>query len=323
MSVPYHHHTYQSSDLIPITELFSLCFNGLKLTPEYYTWRVLNTPGNKILVDLFKNDAGNIISHYAVCPVNSYYRGEEFQSVLSLITMTHPDYKSMGLFPKLASKLYQRSFEEEHIQLVYGFPNTNSHYSFIKKLQWNDVYMIPTMKKTMTQNLSWKQQSVEVFHADHRFDDLWKMVSTQSNRFFANSRTSTFINWRFFNRPDKKYRIFVLSNQNTISAYFVVKEYVNGQHKELDVVDMLIGYESDEPAVMESLLKLASDENAQAINMWIPYSTPFYHLAEKNGFIPREHITYLGYKPFNIKQDTQPLLISSNWYLTMCDSDVY
>lgn len=149
MAENYHYHHYAPSDLDEILALFSLSFNGLELSPEYYKWRVLDTPVNKNLVDLFKNDNGKIISHYAVCPVKSFYNGETSLSELSLITMTHPEYKSLGLFPKLAAKLYERSFNEENIQLVYGFPNTNSHYSFVKKLAWNDVYMIPTMKKLL------------------------------------------------------------------------------------------------------------------------------------------------------------------------------
>jgi len=39
--------------------------------------------------------------------------------------------------------------------------------------------------------------------------------------------------------------------------------------------------------------------------------------------LPKEHITYLGYKPFNPGKNLDELRIPTNWYLTMCDSDVY
>jgi hypothetical protein len=198
MAENYHYHHYTPSDLDEILDLFSLSFNGLKLSSDYYKWRVLDTPVNKNLVDLFKNDNGKIISHYAVCPVISFYNGKTTHSELSLITMTHPEYKSLGLFPKLAAKLYERSFMEENIQLVYGFPNTNSHYSFVRKLAWNDVYMIPTMKKTFSTAVQGDKNFTEIFNADQRFDKLWEQHTQHTDRFYANVRNSTFINWRFF-----------------------------------------------------------------------------------------------------------------------------
>ncbi|HRF15088.1 MAG TPA: GNAT family N-acetyltransferase [Bacteroidia bacterium] len=323
MAENYHYHRYAPSDLDEILALFSLSFNGLKLSPEYYKWRVLDTPVNKNLVDLFKNDNGKIISHYAVCPVKSFYNGETSLSELSLITMTHPEYKSLGLFPKLAAKLYERSFNEENIQLVYGFPNTNSHYSFVKKLAWNDVYMIPTMKKAFTTTVQGDKSYTEIFNADQRFDKLWEQHTQKTDRFYANVRNSTFINWRFFNRPDKKYRLFVFENNNTVQGYFVIKEYVNASTKEIDVVDFLFTHDFDTTAFFNSIAQLATELDAKTVNMWIPYSTPLYNLAEKSGYLPKEHITYLGYKPFNPGKKLDELRIPTNWYLTMCDSDVY
>lgn len=323
MAENYHYHRYAPSDLDEILALFSLSFNGLKLSPEYYKWRVLDTPVNKNLVDLFKNDNGKIISHYAVCPVKSFYNGETSLSELSLITMTHPEYKSLGLFPKLAAKLYERSFNEENIQLVYGFPNTNSHYSFVKKLAWNDVYMIPTMKKAFTTTVQGDKSYTEIFNADQRFDKLWEQHTQKTDRFYANVRNSTFINWRFFNRPDKKYRLFAFENNNTVQGYFVIKEYVNASTKEIDVVDFLFTHDFDTTAFFNSIAQLATELDAKTVNMWIPYSTPLYNLAEKSGYLPKEHITYLGYKPFNPGKKLDELRIPTNWYLTMCDSDVY
>ncbi|HRH84292.1 MAG TPA: GNAT family N-acetyltransferase [Bacteroidia bacterium] len=323
MAENYHYHHYAPSDLDEILALFSLSFNGLKLSPEYYKWRVLDTPVNKNLVDLFKNDNGKIISHYAVCPVKSFYNGETSLSELSLITMTHPEYKSLGLFPKLAAKLYERSFNEENIQLVYGFPNTNSHYSFVKKLAWNDVYMIPTMKKAFTTTVQGDKSYTEIFNADQRFDKLWEQHTQKTDRFYANVRNSTFINWRFFNRPDKKYRLFAFENNNTVQGYFVIKEYVNASTKEIDVVDFLFTHDFDTTAFFNSIAQLATELDAKTVNMWIPYSTPLYNLAEKSGYLPKEHITYLGYKPFNPGKKLDELRIPTNWYLTMCDSDVY
>ena len=237
--------------------------------------------------------------------------------------MTHPEYKSLGLFPKLAAKLYERSFNEENIQLVYGFPNTNSHYSFVKKLAWNDVYMIPTMKKAFTTTVQGDKSYTEIFNADQRFDKLWEQHTQKTDRFYANVRNSTFINWRFFNRPDKKYRLFVFENNNTVQGYFVIKEYVNASTKEIDVVDFLFTHDFDTTAFFNSIAQLATELDAKTANMWIPYNTPLYNLAEKSGYLPKEHITYLGYKPFNPGKKLDELRIPTNWYLTMCDSDVY
>ncbi len=324
MAEDYNYTNFKEQDLKEITELFSSSYGGRVLDSEYYTWRVLNTPIKKKLVNLCKNNEGKIISHYAVCPTQSYFRGESFESVLSLITMTHPSYKFLGLFPKLAENLYNRSFETENIQMVYGFPNTNSHYNLLKKLKWNDVYMVPTMKKNITASADVKSEAIEVYTADDHFDVLWEKHVAASSLFYPNKRTSKFINWRFFERPDKKYRLFTFKNNSEIIGYFVVKEYTTSSSvRDLDVVDFIVLPDLNPVDFYNSIVALAKSEGFNSINMWIPYSSDLFHAAEKQGFLPKEHITYLGFRPFNPQRNMNDLLIPRNWYMTMCDSDVY
>ena len=63
------------------------------------------------------------------------------------------------------------------------------------------------MKKAFTTTVQGDKSYTEIFNADQRFDKLWEQHTQKTDRFYANVRNSTFINWRFFNRPDKKEKI--------------------------------------------------------------------------------------------------------------------
>lgn len=314
---------YQQQDLEEILKLFSISFGGRSLSDKYYLWRVLEHPLNKNFIDVIKNEQGKLISHYAVCPAYSFYKGEYFNAALSLITMTHPEYNGMGLFPKLAANLYNRIHLQDQVQMVYGFPNTNSHYSFTNKLEWNDVYLLPTLRKNITPNTLATSELIHESTVDKRFDELWNNVSASSNLFYPNARNSSFLNWRFVNRPDKKYNILTLKSDNFINAYVVVKEYVNGDARELDMVDVLFNSNIKPSDLLNQLILYAQQHNFNGINLWAPYNSLFYASCEKMGFVPKEPITYLGYRIFNKMRNFGELSLPKMWHITMCDSDVY
>ncbi len=80
-------------------------------------------------------DGQHPIAFYGVIPVAMRWNNQIEIAAHSVNTMTHPDYRSKGLFTELAQQTYQR-LQNDGFAFVYGFPNQNSEYGFLNKLDW-------------------------------------------------------------------------------------------------------------------------------------------------------------------------------------------
>ncbi|TSJ43193.1 GNAT family N-acetyltransferase [Mucilaginibacter corticis] len=75
------------------------------------------------------------IAFYGLVPTLLWYKGGTILAAQSVDTMTHPDYRGLGLFVKLAEQTY-RICGAEGIRLIFGFPNQNSFPGLANKLGW-------------------------------------------------------------------------------------------------------------------------------------------------------------------------------------------
>ena len=74
-------------------------------------------------------------AYYGVFPIRMHYDSLDLLVAQSGDTMTAPSYQKKGLFTKLAKKTYEIS-KNRGIELIFGFPNTNSYPGFKSKLEW-------------------------------------------------------------------------------------------------------------------------------------------------------------------------------------------
>jgi GNAT superfamily N-acetyltransferase len=88
------------------------------------------------------------IGFYGVIPTLLWYDGKAILAAQSADTMTHSDYRNLGLFTELANLTYALC-KTEGVRLIFGFPNQNSLPGFINKLGWHttanmDRFFIPS-----------------------------------------------------------------------------------------------------------------------------------------------------------------------------------
>jgi hypothetical protein len=304
-----------------ILALFHLAHSGKRLSGNFYRWRYEENPFGPIMVDLMF-DQDKLVGHYAVCPAQGNIFGQQYPIVLSMNTFTHPDYWGKGIFTCLAENLYKRIVQEMGIYMVYGFPNLNSHYNFIKKLSWRDVFLVPTLWREIDADHKASRFEFEIVEtADSRFDELWMRI--EKKYIFANERSSKFINWRFVECPLKKYTILTRGTDKKIEAYAVIKDYINEGILELDLVDFLIDEHVDGADFLNGILSFARKGNYKRVNAWVPIGHDLYNYAEKIKFTPNVPLTYLCFRIFLEIANSQVFYQSTSWYLTMADSDVY
>jgi len=85
------------------------------------------------------------IAFYGLVPTLLWHNGSTILAAQSVDTMTHPDYRGLGLFVKLAEQTYSIC-EAEGIRLIFGFPNQNSFPGLANRLEWQFLEVMVRFK---------------------------------------------------------------------------------------------------------------------------------------------------------------------------------
>ncbi len=304
---------YKEKNEVQILILFQEVFKQ-KITTEFWEWRFKNNVLNEILIKLMWDET-KLIGHYGACPVEFLINDVVHKAALSLTTMTHSNYGGQNIFPSLAADLYKYMIEN-HYQLIYGFPNSNSHYSFVKKLEWENLFEIPTFNLKL-ENLAPQSNNALRFSQSDNFkftEQHYKLFTAYTKMYNVKlNRTAFFLNWRFCQNPSNQYHIIELFENEEIIAFAVCKLYNN---KEVDIVELI--YPSDYSKLLDLFQNIKQNfTDATDINCWLPLNDEKHILMEKIGFSNQAPITYMGYR--NLGED----LGANNWYYSMSDSDIY
>jgi GNAT superfamily N-acetyltransferase len=122
----------ERGDIAHHEALFNLCFPLSNLNRQYLEWLYFSNPlGNVVGFDAM--DGEILAAHYACIPT----RIGNSLGLLSLNTATHPEYRSKGLYQKLARMTYERWNQE--FNFVVGVANAQSSRAFVKHLGFTEM----------------------------------------------------------------------------------------------------------------------------------------------------------------------------------------
>jgi GNAT superfamily N-acetyltransferase len=314
---------FEPGDEQAILELFLVSF-GKPLSKEFWNWRYRENPFSETTRAHLMWDSNKLVGHYAVCPVNMIIENTEVRTALSMTTMTHPEYTGKGIFKDLAESLYEELYSQHHTQMVWGFPNLNSHYGFIKNLKWNDVATVPTLKLKKGNFTSFKPEGY-VIHESFA-DNHSKHLSANTNAIVKVNKTTGYLNWRYMLNPVHRY--YIISPEKYPEQFAVIKCFQSFENPEMQEVDILeLGVENNPDVLKEligSILLFTQRENLDllSINTWLNLSDNRHVILEKNKFTLDSPTTILGNRLLN-HQMSSSIQHFKNWGISMGDSDVY
>ncbi len=141
-----------------IFSLFEECF-AKPLCERLWQWAFLENPCGEPIVSLCFNDENKLVGHYAVIPLILRNKNGVVNSCLSMTTMVHSHYRLYGVFADQAHQVYEEA-KKRGVQLVIGFPNTNSAPGFKKRLGWTineSDYMACVEKQQLVKSSDFKK----------------------------------------------------------------------------------------------------------------------------------------------------------------------
>ncbi len=299
-------------------DLYTLCFN-VPMTQKEVEWRYLDNP-NKDILSCIALDKGKLVANYSTSPIRLIKKGKVIKAALSLNTMTHPDYIGQGLFVKLASMVYSH-MQEDNYKLVMGFPNNISHRTFITKLNWKDIGIVPTLELDVKKVKEKKLEKKYTIVNDTLYTlDYSKCIKTDNHIYVY--KDNEYLQWRYRDNPSMKYYIYAVTDQNDsrfASSRIILKEYKN----RLNIVDAFFINEDEEKALLNYAIEAAKKLEKELITCWFKLDTKEHLVLESYGFCLASPITYFGVNILNQDLDDSEYLNEFNWYLHLSDDNVY
>jgi hypothetical protein len=334
-------------------EGYRLCFekNGTERNIENLQWLHQQNLAQKNTI-YYAMEQEEVAAIYTAMPVVFKVEDELVNALQSIDTITDIAHRGKGLFPKLATRLYNDA-QHEGYELVYGFPNENSAPGFFKKLQWISFGEAPFLMKPLNlqyflNKLLGKKQSegedkghvyavAPVTTIDHNtviksltgfendYDQLWTKVS-KSIKVGAN-RGAAYMNWRYVQKPGEAYSIAGLYINGNLEGVivFTIKDKHGGR---VGYIMELI-YTVDEHNHGKRLLKFARSifkrEKTDVVLAWCFAHSFNYKSYKKSGYFDlpvkfRPQHLFLGVRVFN---ETRQHITKDikNWYISYSDSD--
>ncbi|MDX1761040.1 MAG: GNAT family N-acetyltransferase [Christiangramia sp.] len=318
---------YKAGDEEHILELFELAFSK-KLTKEFWLWRFKNNPflDTEMINLMWEEDI--LAGHYAVSAIEIIVDHKKVLASLSGTTMTHPSFQGKGIFSSLSNALYKRVRDELGVNMVFGFPNKNSHYGLVKKLGWKDVAVIPNfslnindLKKVESTTTMRIIESFETRHSDF----ISRTITDLGFSVYVN-RSEKYLNWRYQDCPINDYSCFEILKDGTCVGIAITKIFIPGpsSNPEVDIVELFCA--ADLKMLQEVLMHINHFYSKQGLadsnlNLWMSLFDPRHLLLERLGFSLGMPLTYMGAKEFTKGFD----MVSEykNWYISMGDSDIF
>jgi len=311
---------YKEGDEIKILELFEFVFKQ-KFTIENWMWRFRNNPAGKHLIKLMW-DGDKLIGQYAVSPIIMKVDGQDILTAHSLSTMTHPDYGGRGIFKQLSTALYDELENNLNCKAIWGFPNNNSHYGFVKSLKWENLSVLHTLglnaNKIQPKDINFKVQTIDKFNDSH--EDFIKEKITSFAKVYVKKDVS-YLNWRFIEKPTTTYFCYEFES-DAGKAIIVAKFYPIGNTNkyDLNLVDCFMDNYEEIHDYIHFIIEDSKLE-FERISIWTNLFDPNHLLLERQGFVPVLPQTYLAARI----HPSMPNLFSNykNWHISMSDSDVF
>lgn len=103
---------------------------GKKFSQDRFKhWYIENPFGRALSFNAYDGD--KMVSHYVCIPKKLLINGRVVDGILSMATVTHPDYRGRGLFKTLAKMTYEYARNNGY-EFVIGVANANSFPGFMK-----------------------------------------------------------------------------------------------------------------------------------------------------------------------------------------------
>lgn len=325
--------------------------NGTATPADVWKWQYICPPAGRAFVRVADHD-GRTVGHQAIFPLQIKIGDRYLKGAQALDAMTHPDYRRQGIFVTLADEVYSEA-ESEQVELIYGFPNSQSIHGLTERLGFFTLETIAVHVRPMSLYGAIARKSKTrllasvigtptqfIFDLLHRTKSHAKVRVSKVERFpmevdnlfrrladrFRNMvvRNAEYLNWRYADHPSKEYEILLAHDSNGIlCGYCVVGKRRKTGLDFAVILDLFADPEDDltVSALLKQSMCVARMNNDQMLCCAVLSESPFLRSLKKSGFI----ISRKNF-PFIIRLNSSTIEIDDvnrirDWHVMLGDSD--
>jgi GNAT superfamily N-acetyltransferase len=305
---------YSDEDPEPILKLMSECFNRDFYSHfDWYQWfhRSCPTGDNKIFVAVDK-ESGRLAGGYGLLPISIKYNSDKISGLLCTNVMTHPDFRGKGIFVNIGKHALKSSINDDY-PIALGIPNKNAYPGHMKAGWEVRTNLSFYHKKSFSKK---DVDTTEVSKFDERINELLKRISKNVN--FMVAKDHRFLNWRYADRPDKDYLMFIHERSGEIDGYVVLKHFETEDNRKTHILDIM----ADNFEILSELVQTAENHAAgkDELNLWMIDNGIYLNEFKELGFTKDEENSNMLILYDNDKLED---LVEKNWWICLGDNDVY
>lgn len=314
---------YRPGDESGILALYSAVFS-LDLPQKTWDWTYQQVPEEAAIIVVAENAQG-IVGHYAVQPRPFWLDELPCLAGLAVGTMVHPSNRNLTLLVEMAHLAYDLC-RQRNLLFLYAFPNDVAWKIRQMVLGWQALPQLTEWEGALPLADSLPISKIDIYKnlPIESLASLSLPKTSENHKGIGSRRTSAWLNWRFFEKPDAEYKLLVAGSLDNVEGYAVLKEYVRLGVRYGHIVDWQVPI--TKASIAKNLLASAWKEFAQSkverVSCWALPLSSLFQLLQDAGLAPTGRKTNFGY--LNLSLGSDVLLASSdNWNIQMCDSDVY
>ena len=289
--------------------------HGRNLSVEWFKWYNYSCPygANRLYV---AEEKSKIIAAWGMLPLKVKLNDRIVTASFASDATTHPAYQHKGVFANL-NKFVQRCEIEEHgVEISIGVFGEGDIWG-MKHLGWEilgDLDFVVCHSPSIDFKIP---PVVKLNRFTEEFDSL--LLRLFNSIKFGIVKDHKFLNWRYFDRPDKEYHTYAYRHKDEILGFITLKYFVDDNgYKKAHILDIYF-VNRDAFIVLVNLAKAFSIAgNCHELDCWQPKQSPYLDWFYRHQFEPSNHKNTLKSNIGPVKH-----LPHQDWWIMLGDYDVY
>ncbi len=268
---------YHDTDVPQLVELFARVF-GHPITDAHWRWKLGSnaTPAGNVWLAVADDRP---VFQYAGIAQRYSIDGHAQIGMVSVDTMTDPQFRRRGLLTRVATRAYA-AWGEGGARFVIGLPNEQwgsrtaaLGWVPLFPLQWfrrplrpeavaARRFKLPWLRHARFAGACWHRfhqrhvprdaalETFDVERADGAFDELWSRL--RGHYAFSATRDAAWINWRFLDSPLVRYRVIAARTGGRVAGYLAYRIIESDSHVVSLLAELVTG--PDDQQARERLL---------------------------------------------------------------------
>ena len=323
----FHLRPYLDKDEDKVLELWEAAFLA-KMDRKIWKWKYCDNPFGRQIMLCFTEE-GFPIAMYAGIPYLANYKGLDINMTHLIDNMSHPGFRQAtsgrkGLFIQTAEHFFEVYGGFHASAFHFGFPG-EKHFRLGKIfLQYcvvadGGAYLVADVRKLKNQPLPVFGSVGQISVATEIFDKLWEEAKPDYP--LSVKRDRQFIQWRFFEHPVHKYKIYSYKNiMGKMLAYAVISVKDNVA----TIVDVFaLPRKTAIRALFQKIKKELLSAKVTTVQVWLPKKHFITECLIRLGYeIKKEPLGITpGGRSFEKKLDFE--FAAKHIYYTMGDGDLF